>query len=115
MPTLPRSLPVQCQCILLRGQRQSRRIDTRMRGLFSGRRESRTGLTRAGLVVAARAKHVEDHQLRIREKPLLCFGARGSRRANQRAEMLQLCQVSEVLKADSCDSRNLVFGENLLT
>lgn len=28
-----------------------------------------------GLVVAARAKHVQDHQLRTREEPLFRFGA----------------------------------------
>lgn len=40
-------------------------------------------LSRSDLVFAARAEHVENHQLRIREKPLFGFRTGGSGSANQ--------------------------------
>lgn len=63
-----------------------------------------TGLMSAGLMVAARAKHIEDHQFGVRKKPPLGFCTSGFGRPNDRTQMFHLSQVSQVLKANSCDA-----------
>lgn len=56
---------------------------------------------RSDLVFAARAEHVENHQLRIREKPLFGFRTSGSSSANQGSKVLGLRQGSQMLQANS--------------
>jgi hypothetical protein len=75
---------------------QAFRLSTRLQKGTQGA-EAQSG---GGLVVAARAKHVQDHQLRVREKPLFGFGAGHTRGTDQRAKMLQLSQFSEVFQAN---------------
>jgi hypothetical protein len=72
------------------------------------------GLAVRRLVFAARAEHVEDHQLGVREKPTLGFAARSFRRANQRTKMLGLRQRAQMLQANSGKTRDFLFREELL-
>jgi hypothetical protein len=66
------------------------------------------------LVFAARVKHSEDHQIRIREKPLfrLCFG--GFRCASQRSEMAIAGETAQVFQADARQARDFILGKELL-
>lgn len=65
-------------------------------------------------MLAARAEHVEDHQLGVREKPSLGFAAGSFGRANQRTKMLGLRQRAQVLQANSGQARDFLFREELL-
>ena len=65
-------------------------------------------------MLAARAEHVEDHQLGVREKPSFGFAARSFGRANQRTKMLGLRQRAQMLQANSGKARDFLFREELL-
>lgn len=77
-------------------------------------RGPRRPVTPSGLVLAARAEHVEDHQLGVGEKPTFGFAARSFRRTNQRTKMLGLRQRAQMLPANSRQARDFLFGEEFL-
>jgi hypothetical protein len=54
---------------------------------------------------------MEDHQFRTGKKPLFRFRARRLRGTDDRAQMLHLSEVSEVLQANSGHTGHLIFGE----
>lgn len=66
------------------------------------------------LVLAARMQDREDHQIGIREKPLLGFGARGGGYPGKLAKVLVECESAQVVQADSREPDHLVLGKELL-
>jgi hypothetical protein len=66
------------------------------------------------LVLTARVQNREDHQIGIREKPLLGFGARGWGYPGKFAEMLVEGESAQVVEADSGEPDHLVLGKELL-
>ena len=66
------------------------------------------------LVLAAGVEDGQNHQVRIREQPLLGFRAGGFGHPRQSAQVLILGHGAEVIPADSRQARNLVFGEEFL-
>jgi hypothetical protein len=65
-------------------------------------------------VLAARMQNRENHQIGIREKPLLGSGSRGFGRPGKLAEMLVECESAQVVEADSGEPDHLVLGKELL-
>jgi hypothetical protein len=65
-------------------------------------------------VLAAWVKDGENHQIRIREQPLLGFCAGSFGYARQSSEVFILGHRAEVVQANPCQARNLVFGEEFL-
>ena len=51
-------------------------------------------------MLAARMQNREDHQVGIREQPLLGFGARGLGYPGKFAEVLVVCEGAQVVEAD---------------
>src|ERR1700684_382754 len=66
------------------------------------------------LVVAARLQHREDHQIGMREKPLFGFGAGGFRGPRDRAQVLVLRELAQMVGADAREGDHFVFGEDFL-
>jgi hypothetical protein len=66
------------------------------------------------LVLAAGLEDCKDHQIRIREQPLLGlrFGSFG--RARQFPKVFVLGKGTKVILADACQPGNLVFREEFL-
>jgi hypothetical protein len=56
----------------------------------------------------------EDHQIGIREKPLLGFGAGGFGYPGKLAKVLAECESAQVVEADSGEPDHLVLGKELL-
>jgi len=65
-------------------------------------------------VLAARIENREDHQIGIREEPLLSFRTRGFGDARKFAQMPVLRETAEVLQANAGEPGNFVLGEELL-
>ena len=65
-------------------------------------------------MLAAREQNGEDHQVRIREEPLLRTRACRFGRADELSEVLVLGEGVQMIEADPREARHFVFGENLL-
>ena len=65
-------------------------------------------------MLAAWVKDGQNHQIRIREQPLLGFRAGSLSHARQSSEVFILGHRAEVIQADARQARNLVFGEEFL-
>lgn len=66
------------------------------------------------LVLAARMKHGQDHQVRIGEQPLFGLRTRRFGRAHQLPQMAVACQSADVLQADPGQADDFIFRKNLL-
>jgi len=65
-------------------------------------------------MLAARMQNREDHQIGIREKPLLGFGAGSFGYPGKLAKVLVECQGAQVVEADPGEPDHLVLGKELL-
>jgi hypothetical protein len=65
-------------------------------------------------VLTTGEKGSENTQIRTREQPAFCLPSDGSGSAHDSAEMLAAGHVAKMLDADARQTRNFVFGENLL-
>lgn len=63
------------------------------------------------LVLAAGKEDRQDHQIRIREKQLLSFGACGFGGASDKPEVPALGKVSKMLAANARQTGNFIFCE----
>jgi hypothetical protein len=69
---------------------------------------------RESLVVAALNKDRENQQIGVREKPLIRFCASSFRGPRNEAQVAAAGKVPKVVRADSGETANLVFSEQLL-
>ena len=66
-------------------------------------------------MVAALDQYGQNEQVRIREQPLICFRASGFRGARDESEMPAAGKIAQVIETNSCQTGDLIFGEELLT
>ena len=66
------------------------------------------------LVLAALNKDRQNQQIGVREKPLIRFCASNFRGPRNKAQVAAAGEVPEMVRADSCETANLVFSEQLL-
>jgi hypothetical protein len=66
-------------------------------------------------VVAAGLQGGEDTEVRTGEEPAFRVASGGSRCADERTEMLAAGHRSKVLRADTRQLRDFIFGENFLS
>ena len=65
-------------------------------------------------MLAAGVKNGKDHQIRIREKPLLCFRLCGLGSAGDRSKVPVARQLSQMIQADASQAGDFIFCEELL-
>ena len=66
------------------------------------------------LVLAARAKNSQNHQIGMAEKPLIGLVSGGLGGTHQESQMAASRQGMQVFQADSGQPGNFLFGEDLL-
>jgi hypothetical protein len=66
------------------------------------------------LVIATGLQNGNDHQIRIREEPLLGFNAGSFSGAGNRPEVLIAGKAAQVIHADARQSHHFIFSEYLL-